>query len=68
MTRADLAAADAAGLVERNGQRLPGYWCGGMWGSSARASRYTAWPPIGCTTGTPAASSASPRYAVDRIR
>ena len=32
----------------------PGYSSGGTWGRSARASRYTAWPPIGCTTGTPA--------------
>ncbi|CAB4834501.1 unannotated protein [freshwater metagenome] len=37
----------------------PGYCSGGMCDNSDRASRYTAWPPAGRTTGTPAADSAS---------
>ena len=39
----------------------PGYSSGGMCGSIARASMYTAWPPMGRMTGTPECASASPR-------
>jgi plasmid stability protein len=49
--RADLAAADAAGEVELDGQRLAGVARAGTCGSSARASMYTAWPPAGAPSG-----------------
>ena len=67
--RADLAAAHAAGLVERDGERLARVLRAAGCGAAGRGRRGRRRARrSGCTTGTPAAARASPRYAVERIR